>query len=248
MAHWYNDKGELVPDFNLRSKASKQLYRDRKIFPSHTTIPMEKAMSYGLKTWIEDQLIMSALTTPRIEGESDEDFIKRIRQHAQEEKEAAAEFGTTMHNLIERVLKNECIQMAGYSETIQHGLISVKEWIDENIERPILIESTEINFIERYAGKLDLYCELKSGEFALIDWKTKKTEYGKKIYGYDNYIQLASQAMLIHDKKVDRYFNGFISSTEPGRFELVEYSEDDIQRGWIMFDACLTLFNAKIRE
>jgi hypothetical protein len=41
--------------------------------------------------------------------------------------------------------------------------------------------------------------------------------------------------------------NVFVSRTHPGCVQIVKWSEDEIQRGWQMFDACLRLWKLKNR-
>src|SRR6056300_705776 len=92
--HWYEKDGTpayKVPMAKDPNKMRNTTLRDAKklgLLPSVTTI-IKEAAKPGLTNWIINQNIMAALTVPRIAGESDEDFIKRITSDATEQAKQA---------------------------------------------------------------------------------------------------------------------------------------------------------------
>ncbi len=100
MAHWYNNEGKLIPDAGVREARKHNLY------PSVTSV-MKIIDNYGLNKWIKDQGILAALTMPRPEGITDEDFIKLLNEDSQQQANDAADWGTEVHNLIARKLEGE---------------------------------------------------------------------------------------------------------------------------------------------
>ncbi len=245
MTRFYDRNGDSQYDANLRD-ARKNDY-----LPSHTSV-LNVISNYGIEKWKRDTILKTCAELPKWIGESVELYSDRVTEHIKEESVKAPEYGNVIHNLIERILKNECIQMAEYDIKVQDTIFAVKEWIDDNIELCYLIEPGLVNLDYGFAGKPDLLCKLKTGEIALIDWKTTKTFKDKKVRGYDEWFyQLSAQEKLVDytyqdDKvdghKVEKFFNVVISSTEVGRVEVVEWSREDIDRGWLIFNAALTIF------
>jgi len=102
--HWYNQKGE--PVYTVIGKNGKEratTLRDAREFrysPSVTTI-ISVAAKPGLENWKIDQALLSALTLPRGETESLDDFMARAKQDAKEQSIRAAERGTAIHAEVE---------------------------------------------------------------------------------------------------------------------------------------------------
>ena len=226
---------------------------------SHTSV-LDVIYNYGLEKWKQDQFILIAKDNLMLPNETDKDYIKRIRDISYDKKKDAPDYGKVIHNLIERYLKNECIQMVEYDMKIQTTMPEVWTWIDENIEKPILIEPQLTNLEYGFAGKPDLLCELKTGEIALIDWKTAKTTKNWKVTGWPSWCwQIAAQERLVYssadielahilgEQGVGRYMNIAISNTEPGRVDVVEWSQEDIDKGWEIFESALKIWQIKNR-
>lgn len=82
-----------------------------------------------------------------------------------------------------------------------------------------------------YGGCVDwhgFYCEQPGDEpqFAILDWKTQSTEPGKKVKHYTEWpVQLAAYARGLGVTHAARLINVVISTTEPGRIEVVEWDE-----------------------
>lgn len=49
---------------------------------------------------------------------------------------------------------------------------SARRWIDANVAEPLIVERRLVDAARGYCGQLDLLCRMKSGETALLDWKT----------------------------------------------------------------------------
>ena len=99
MGRYYHKNGTILPG-GLREA--------RKVdgVPSVTTVLgiLDKS---GLTEWKIKQGIMAALTLPRIENETDDDYLKRILNDSKEQSKNAADQGTIIHNFIETYLKNK---------------------------------------------------------------------------------------------------------------------------------------------
>lgn len=106
--HWYTRDGvqvELVPGSKKGSQVKPDLRHARKLdlAPGITTI-LREAPSKGLERYKISQAIQAALTLPRVDGETDEQWIDRILEDSEQAAAAAAERGTELHARVERDL------------------------------------------------------------------------------------------------------------------------------------------------
>ncbi len=227
-----------VPAKNGEPRATT--LRDAKkmgLLPSVTTI-MKSAASPGLEAWKLNQMMLAAMTLPRFDGESEESFIKRVQQDSKEQARAAAERGTQVHEAIERFFDGQ----------IQADALPYLEPVYKKIEEAfgILNWSSEKSFaFDSYAGKVDLHSV--DGDGVVIDFKTKEftSETLDKAAGFDeNCMQLAAYRVGLEIPKA-RCANVFVSVTEPGLVVVREWTEEEMVRGWKMFDALKTYWYAK---
>jgi hypothetical protein len=56
-----------------------------------------------LTAWLQEQAVLAALTLPRIDGESEDVFAKRVVTDSLTTRDGAADFGTAFHHGAERV-------------------------------------------------------------------------------------------------------------------------------------------------
>ena len=100
--HWYErDTGKpMYQVVGKNGKVRKTSLRDAKatgnLVPSVTTI-IKCASSPGLEVWKLSQMLMSALTLPRLQDESLDDFAVRIQHDSKQTGIKAAERGTAIH-------------------------------------------------------------------------------------------------------------------------------------------------------
>ena len=239
--HWYAKDG--TPMYTVLAKNGEPratTLRDAKkmgLLPSVTTI-MKSAASPGLEAWKLNQMMLAALTLPRVEGESEESFIKRVQQDSKEQARAAAERGTQVHEAIERFFDGQ----------IQADALPYLEPVYKKVEEAfgILNWSAEKSFASgEFAGKVDLHS--LDGDGVVIDFKTKEftSETLDKAAGFDeNCMQLAAYRMGLAIPNA-RCANVFVSVTEPGLVVVKEWTEEELVRGWKMFDALKTYWYAK---
>jgi hypothetical protein len=89
-------------------------------------------------------------------------------------RDEAGDFGTVMHNYIEMYLSGTDAPLPSEPK-LARACESLGKWVSENVEKPILIEHRIYDEKHSYAGTLDLFAEMRSGETAVVDWKTVKT-------------------------------------------------------------------------
>ena len=243
--HWYAKDGS--PAYTVTAKNGEQrntTLRDAKkmgLLPSVTTI-MKAAASPGLEAWKMNQMMLAALTLPRGDGEGEESFIKRIQSDSREHAKMAAERGTAVHSAIERFYEGHIeAESLPYLEAVYRAVYEKFGALDWAVEKSFAYTSSQFGF----AGKIDMHS--MDGEGVVIDFKTKEftTESLEKVTGFDeNVMQLAAYRVGLGITKA-RCANVFVSVTEPGLVVVKEWTQEELDRGWSMFDALKTFYYAK---
>jgi len=230
-AHWYTQKGEPAHDSTLRDA------RKLNLLPSVTSI-LKILDKPQLTSWRVEQGIMAALTLPQKPGEPVEDFARRVVEDASAHSKSAAEFGTEIHTYIEQHLATGKIIPCGSGIEFWPP---IRDWLDKNVSEVRMSEKVVVDLDYGYAGRLDLVADL-GGRLTLIDFKTQGTKPGKAINKYPEWAwQLAAMYFAV-EAPIARWVNVVISSSEEGRIEVVDWSIDDIQRGWKVFVRLLELW------
>ena len=233
--HWYTLEGK--PLYTLVGKNGKERntnLRDARklnLVPSVTTI-LDQAAKPGLVNWQINQGINAALTLPREQDETDEQFLYRVRQDSKEQAEKAAEQGTIIHADIN-------MGFAGKKESktfscvdkIVNGLFPNQEWLSEQS-----YTSKE----EGFGGAIDLHSKTS----IVIDFKTKDNLKGveAKSLVFDNHgMQLSAYAMLlkINTENLTRV-SIFIDRKNPEVIVSYVWDKNSHERHLQMFNALLT--------
>jgi hypothetical protein len=240
--HWYAKDGS--PAYTVTAKNGEPratTLRDAKklgLLPSVTTI-MKAAASPGLEAWKLNQMMLAALTLPRAEGESEESFIKRIQSDSKDQARKAAERGTQVHTAIEQFFDGQInANDLPYLEPVYKAVNDTFGNLMWAVEKSFAAESG-------FAGKVDLHS--RDGEGVVADFKTKEftSDTLEKVAGFDeNVMQLAAYRNGLKLPNA-RCANIFVSVTEPGLVVVKEWTQEELVRGWAMFDALKTFYYAK---
>jgi hypothetical protein len=79
----------------------------------------------------------------------------------------------------------------------------------------------------------------------ILDIKTKEFTDPDKVEGYDDHLmQLAAYREGLNIRKA-RCANVFVSRSVPGLIKIIEWSDEDLHRGWRMFDSLLQFWQFK---
>jgi hypothetical protein len=206
------------------------------LVPSVTTI-IKSAASPGLEAWKLNQMLLAALTLPRIDGEPEEEFVQRVVKDSKEHAKMAAERGTAVHSAIESMYSG--VMHSEYAEH-QAGCYRAIE-----LEYGITEFQPEKAFAHElgFGGKVDLFS--KEGKGVVLDIKSKEFSDPTKVQGFDEHMmQLAAYRMGL-DLPDARCANVFVSVTVPGLVVVKEWSQEDLTRGWHMFYALLRYWQVK---
>jgi len=238
--HWYTRDG--VPRYTVIGKNGKERNttlrdaRTENLVPSVTTI-LNVAAKPALTAWLMNQVLMAALTLPKLTNESDEDYCKRVMQDSKEQGKAAANEGTDIHAAIQGYYDGQVVR--AHEQSVQgcvdrlQGHFGNKPWIAERSF------GHELGF----GGKCDLFTNV--GDGIVVDVKSKEFSDPSKVDAYDEHLmQLAAYRVGLGVPKA-RCANVFVSRSVPGLAVVKEWDAADIDRGWLMFVHLLTFWQLK---
>lgn len=219
-------KGER--DTNLRDA------RKLKLVPSVTTIIGTLAKP-GLVNWQAEQTIYATLSSARQkEGEEYPDYVKRIIYEANNISRKTSNRGGELHNKLESFFNTHKIDQE------DHDFIAPVIAKVLNLGLPGMTWIPEKSFASPlgFGGKVDLISDNPGQEF-IIDFKTKNTTDKKKFYKYDEHLmQLAAYRHGLNLDKA-RCIDIYFSALESDIIEVHEWTEEDLLRGWKMFENLL---------
>lgn len=238
--HWYSRDG--IPRYTIIGSNGKErntTLRDARkegLVPSVTTI-LKVASNPVLVQWMQKQILMAALTLPKVDGESEDEYIARIINDSKEHGRSAANVGTDIHNAVQSFYEGKsdntytehrkgCVRalQAHYGDVV---------WISE---RPF---GHEMGF----GGKCDLHSP--QGDGIVVDIKTKDFSDPEKIDGYDEHLMQLSAYRVGLGIPNARCSNVFVSRTVAGLSVVKDWSEEDLARGWLMFYNLLRFWQLK---
>lgn len=225
-AHWYQRDGSpchTMPKAKGDGERQTTLRDARKLglLPSVTNVLgiLDKPM---LTEWKIKEALYASLSTPKDPQETPEYWAGRVMDTAHEQVEDAADLGSRVHKALEAVFKRE-----DYDPELEVFVAPVCAWIKEKGLRVVACERRVVNQSEGYAGTVDVEFEYGQKGRGVLDYKTKRTKPGQKIDSYpDQKMQTAAYASALfgHDSLGDVLAaNVFISTTEPGRMEVIKH-------------------------
>lgn len=125
----------------------------------------------AVATWVADNL--DEVTEMR--SWDRDTIIDELKETPWRQRDAAADRGTEVHGLAERLVKGELVDVPAELEGHVNNYV---EFLNTWEPRPVLVEGTVASRQWGYAGQLDLVGDLPNGERALLDLKTSKGVYG----------------------------------------------------------------------
>jgi hypothetical protein len=233
--HWYLPDGS--PAYRIVGKNGKERNstvkdaREHGLLPSVTTI-IGCASKPALDVWKQQQAILSALTLPRLENESEEDWLSRVVADSKETAKQAAERGTQIHGVIEAFYEGIYIpELPPYVRAVENA-------INEHFGSQLWISEKSFAY-GGFGGKCDLVA--KSG--FVVDFKTTEKDLDKLDYFFDHQMQLSAYRMGFEMPKA-RCAIVYVNALQ-NKAKLVEIPEDDLRIGWECFTHLLAFYRAK---
>jgi len=181
-SHWYLRDGtpyHEVERADGKGTRAVTLRDARKVgaFPSVTNY-LSVLNKPGLVAWLQEQAIYAALTLPRNEGESLDDFARRVVADMGEQVEKAADLGSAIHAACEIYANAKVLPE---NPDVRRLFEPVREWFDAEVERVASVEGIVKHTEFGYAGRVDMVAKLKStGTWAVIDFKSQKIKRDAK--------------------------------------------------------------------
>ena len=232
-SHWYSLDGK--PCHTIRTKDGKSerntTLRDARtlnLLPSVTNIIgiLDKPQ---LTKWKMREVAKAAIAIPGPQGEEPvERFADRAIEAAMSQVSEAADLGTKIHNAIENLMRGSAEEP---SVEMQPYVKPVLDWMRKVGVKVTHSEIVLVNAVHGFAGRVDaLFTWGDSfGKMGILDFKTKKTKPDEKVEAYDEHVlQLAAYAATHYGAEHLQHVvaaNLFISSTEPGRLEVVKHDK-----------------------
>ena len=234
--HWYLPDGS--PAYRIVGKNGKERNstvkdaREHGLLPSVTTIIGCASKGEGLQRWLQEQAILAALTLPRLEGESEEDWLSRVVADSKETAKQAAERGTQIHGVIEAFYEGIYIpELPPYVRAVENA-------INEHFGSQLWISEKSFAY-GGFGGKCDLVA--KSG--FVVDFKTTEKDLDKLDYFFDHQMQLSAYRQGFEMPKA-RCAIVYVNALQ-NKAKLVEIPEDDLRIGWECFTHLLAFYRAK---
>ena len=181
-SHWYSPTGEAchtVPRADGMGERSATLRDARKLnlFPSVTNC-LGVLAKPGLDAWKQEQAILAALTLPRNDGESLDDFARRVVTDMSEQVDAAADLGSAIHAACEVYAQSAALPE---SPEIAQLFEPVRQWFDADVVRIASVEEAVVHGEYGYAGRVDMVAKLRcTGDWAVVDFKTQRIKLDAK--------------------------------------------------------------------
>lgn len=243
--HWYDRDG--TPRYEVMAKDGSMrpaTLRDARKFgwyPGVTSI-IKCAAAPGLETWKQNQVLLAALTLPRLDGENDESFCKRILTDSGEQARKARERGTQIHAAIQGHYEGQApdVDMLAYVQGVTETLrqnFGVHVWTtEEPCAHPL-----------GFGTKADLRCavilnDFKGSEFTKEDAPRLKT-------WDEHHMQLAATREALHHKhpglRIEECAITYVSRIVPGLCRVIRVDEEDLAAGWAMFQGLIAYWKAK---
>jgi hypothetical protein len=233
--HWYTKDG--APAYTVEGKTGVRntTLRDARklgLLPSVTTINgmLSKA---GLDTWKQQQVLLAALTLPRSENESEQEWLARVMQDSKATGREAAERGTAIHAVIEAYFDQVyMLEKPPYLDAIDAALKNAfgnQLWLPEkSFGHPL-----------GFGGK----CDLMAKNGFVVDFKTKDANLDKVDVYFEHEMQLAAYREGLGVPNA-RCAIVFVNGTT-NQVKLIEIEEQKLQNSWECFQHLLRVYQIK---
>jgi hypothetical protein len=205
------------------------------LVPSVTTI-LNVAAKPGLERWKQEQLLLAALTLPRAPDEDEKSFIDRVVVDSKEQGKKAAERGTRIHEAVESFYNGIMLaEMVDYQVGVYR---EIEEAYNVTHFEPEKAFAHELGF----GGKVDLHSKEAN---LVLDIKSKEFTDPKKVDAYDEHMMQLAAYRVGLGLPTAVCANVFVSATQPGLVVIKEWSQEDLARGWEMFQSLLKFWQIK---
>lgn len=253
MSHWYdfsgNSKHEVTGKSTGRPRATTiKDARENGWFPSVTTV-LDILSKPQLDTWKQDQVALALrrlLAAGRSLPEENKAFCAIVRTEAFTQVKDAADLGTRLHAALEQWWNGK-----DYDQDLHPYIEAVPKLLETH---GITLTGHELRLVSPhygYAGTTDAPFKTNDGRVGILDFKSRKSD---PRYPMDAYDGQATQIAAYHAAHYGVEpaagspicgANVFISTTEPGRVEVVMHDDATLAREWTLFKHLLRVWQIR---
>ena len=242
--HWYDRDGKAVfevPKAKGDGMRATTIADARKLnlYPSVTTV-LSVLAKPSLDDWKLTQVAERAYSNPPQDGEDTATYSRRIINGAFEQVSDAADLGTRIHAAIEAHFKGEAV-----ADEMQVYVKPVVGALERTGIKLLQHELRLVNTIDGYAGTTDAVM-VKDGKQGILDFKSRKTKPGVKIEPWETEPMQIAAYYVAKFGRIPPYgaigANVYISTTEPGRVQIVTYDDVQLEQAWEAFKSANSLW------
>lgn len=259
--HWYTRTGKPCHKQPTKKGAANKTRptnisdaKKQKLLPSVSGIT-KMMSSFGLEIHKMKEVAKACFNSPAYGGEEIDTYVNAMLERAGEDAGQAADLGTIVHKAIEDFFSGvgyedgEVILSNGFSchlsDLVNPAIAKFSSLqVDVSFSEKVLV-----NLEHGYAGTTDIIWRSDS-QVGILDWKSKRTKPGEPVKTIDSHpMQIAAYIAAHYGNNVaDEKFEGtkgyniYISTTQPGRVDVVEYGPKELFRAWQAFLACCELW------
>ena len=233
--HWYKKDGS--PAYTTIGKTGERAttLRDARklgLLPSTTGV-IRQLSSAGLDTWKQQQVLLAALTLPRLPDEPEAEWLKRVMQDSRATGAEAASRGTAIHAIIQSWFEGV------YMPEKPPYINKILETLENAFGKQLWLSEKSFGHPLGYGGKCDLMA--KAG--FVVDFKTKETDLDKVDVYFEHEMQLAAYREGL-GVPTARCAIVFVNGTTD-QVKLIEIEQDRLQKGWECFEHLLRVYQIK---
>ena len=239
--HWYTKTGKPAYSTEGKTGTRPTTLRDARklgLLPSVTTI-IGQLSKAGLDTWKQQQVLLSALTLPKLPDEPEADWLARVMKDSKETGRKAAERGNDIHAVIQTFYENVLADWPPYVR-------KVEQTINEYFGNQLWTSERSFAHSDGFGGKVDLSSRgdpVSGWKGAVVDFKTKDTALDKVDVYFEHILQLSAYRQGLGLPEA-RCAIVFVNGTS-NEVKLIEVEEAELRRGWLCFYHLLQVYQLK---
>lgn len=217
---------------------------------SVTSVLRDMFAKPGLTHWIKEQtakaaisLCVDAARAGELEIHQDE-ILKAAILKADEIRDAAGAFGTSVHGAIECTMRGGQLEVSSLTPEVQARFNSWIEWKSQHTFNPKFLEMEVISEKYGYAGTLDYVGEY-DGKMSIIDWKTNKTMDKEAAP-----LQLAAYWVALKEMSGEECPGIYVCHVGPDEVKMYDFSADldEYVKNWLRLYAVWTWLHRTSRK
>jgi hypothetical protein len=242
--HWYDADGKAVfevPKAKGGGMRATTIADARKLnlYPSVTTV-LSVLAKPSLDDWKLNQVAERAYSNPPQDAENVSTYSRRIINGAFEQVGEAAGLGTNIHAAIEAHFKGEPVP-----DEMQAYVRPTVALLEREGIKLLQHELRLVNTSDGYAGTTDAVMLDRISQQGILDFKSRKTNPLVKCEPWETEPMQIAAYCVAKFGSIGGFTTGanvYISTTEPGRVEIVRYDATELEKAWGAFQSALHLW------